>query len=290
LSVSSPSNEEIAEILDEIAELLEAQNAQHYRAMAYRRAADTLRGMHDWAGDVLSTSGLGGLEALPFVGENLAHRIAEIVETRGSQLLDRLRGEADPETLLGTVPGIGRRLAERIHDRLGLETLEELELAVHDGRLGSLPGFGPSRLRAVSDHLASRLGRRSRRRHIRQEPSVSELLSVDREYREGAESGRLPRIAPKRFNPENERWLPILHTSREGRHYTAVYSNTARAHALGRTHDWVVLFYDGDDQSEGQATVVTEYRGSLRGERVVRGREAECAELAHRSSPEAKAD
>lgn len=276
---SSPSNEEIAEILEEIAELLEAQNAQHYRAMAYRRAAETLRGLHDGAGDVLATSGLGGLESLPYIGENLAHRISEIVETGGSQLLDRLRGEADPETLLGTVPGIGPRLAERIHDRLGLETLEELELAVHDGRLASLPGFGPSRLRAVSDHLSSRLGRRSRRRRSGEPPSVSELLSVDREYREGAAAGALPQIAPKRFNPRNEKWLPILHTSREGRHYTAVFSNTARAHALGKTDDWVVLFYDGDDRSEGQATVVTEYRGPLRGKRVVRGREVECVEL-----------
>jgi hypothetical protein len=55
-----------------------------------------------------------------------------------------------------------------------------------------------------------------------------------------------------------------------------MYSNTARAHELQHTHDWVVLyFYDGDHQ-EGQSTVVTESRGPLMGQRVVRGRELEC--------------
>jgi hypothetical protein len=109
-------------------------------------------------------------------------------------------------------------------------------------------------------------------------PPVGELLNVDEEYRKGAASGSLPRITPRRFNPEKEKWLPILHTRREGRYYTAVFSNTARAHALGRTRDWVVLFYHEDDTSEGQATVVTEYHGALAGRRVVRGREAETIE------------
>ena len=54
-----------------------------------------------------------------------------------------------------------------------------------------------------------------------------------------------------------------------------LFSNTARAHELGRTRDWVVIyFYDGDHH-EGQCTVVTETHGPLAGKRVVRGREAE---------------
>ena len=58
--------------------------------------------------------------------------------------------------------------------------------------------------------------------------------------------------------------------------FTALYSNTARAHELDRTRDWVVLYsYDGH-LHEGQHTIVTESRGPLAGKRVVRGREAEC--------------
>jgi hypothetical protein len=72
-------------------------------------------------------------------------------------------------------------------------------------------------------------------------------------------------------------WLPVLHTERGDWHFTALYSNTGRAHELRRTRDWVVIyFYDGDHR-ERQRTVVTETRGPLAGRRVVRGSEADCA-------------
>lgn len=83
-------------------------------------------------------------------------------------------------------------------------------------------------------------------------------------------------IAPRRFNPTPEAWLPILHTVRGERHYTALFSNTARAHQLGNTSDWVVIFYDGG-RGERQYTVITAEFGKLYGKRIVRGREAECS-------------
>ena len=60
------------------------------------------------------------------------------------------------------------------------------------------------------------------------------------------------------------------------RHYTAMFSNTARAHELDTTHDWVVIYRD-DDGNHGQWTVITSHFGKLRGKRIVRGRESECA-------------
>jgi len=106
-------------------------------------------------------------------------------------------------------------------------------------------------------------------------PTVEELLSVDREYRRKAARGELPLITPHRFNPAHEAWLPVLHTARGDHHYTALFSNTARAHEFGRTHDWVVLYVDGG-RPETQCTVITARRGILKGRRVVRGREVEC--------------
>jgi hypothetical protein len=108
-------------------------------------------------------------------------------------------------------------------------------------------------------------------------PSVDVLLDVDREYREKAQAGSLPRIAPRRMNPEGKAWLPVLHTRFGPWHFTALFSNTERAHDLHRIYDWVVIFYADPEGGEGQATVVTERRGALTGERVVRGREPECA-------------
>ena len=108
------------------------------------------------------------------------------------------------------------------------------------------------------------------------EPPVEILLDVDREYRERAARGELRKIAPRRFNPEGRSWLPILHAQRGDWQLTALFSNTARAHELGRTRDWVVLYYHSDHDAERQCTVVTETHGRRKGQRVVRGREAEC--------------
>lgn len=108
-------------------------------------------------------------------------------------------------------------------------------------------------------------------------PSVEVLLAIDREYREKAHAGALRLIAPKRMNPEGKAWLPVLHTRYGPWHFTALFSNTERAHELHRTHDWVVIYFSDPDGEEGQFTVVTERRGTLTGERVVRGREPECA-------------
>ena len=108
-------------------------------------------------------------------------------------------------------------------------------------------------------------------------PSVEVLLGIDQEYREKARAGVLRRIAPRRMNPEGEAWLPVLHTRYGPWHFTALFSNTERAHEMHRTYDWVVIYFRDDAAEEGQATVVTERRGALTGMRVVRGREPECA-------------
>lgn len=105
---------------------------------------------------------------------------------------------------------------------------------------------------------------------------VDELLSVDREYRTRAAADTLTRIAPLRFNPQHRAWLPVLHTRRAGHRYTALFSNTARAHVFGRTHDWVVVYANGGREGP-QYTVITGRRGILKDRRVIAGREAECA-------------
>jgi hypothetical protein len=158
-----------------------------------------------------------------------------------------------------------------------VDNLEALETAAHDGRLESVPGVGPRRATAIRASLTEMLSRVRRQPGLPgQEPSVAELIDVDREYRDRAEKGELPTIAPRRFNPDHASWLPVWHTRRGAWHFSVMFSNTARAHELGRTHDWVVIFFYDSDHRERQRTVVTEFRGRLAGLRVVRGREAEC--------------
>lgn len=273
-------NETAATMLRDCAELLRQQDANPFRVNAYIRAAQTLDALPRDARDILREQGIDGLVALPAIGRGLAAAIAEIADTGRLSRLDRLRGSLAPEKLFQTVPGIGPSLAHTIHDSLEVESLEALEVAAHDGRLDAVRGIGPRRAAAVRAGLAALLGRAAAgRRLAARKPSVKTLLDIDREYRDKAAAGKLPRIAPRRFNPQGLAWLPILHADRQGWHFTALFSNTARAHELKRTADWVVLyFYDGDHR-EAQCTVVTETAGPLAGQRVVRGREAECRRL-----------
>lgn len=274
-----PQNLRIAERLNEAAALLEQQAANPFRVRAYRRAAETIAALEGDVEALVADGGTAALEALPNVGPGIATAIREMVTTGRWTQLDRMRGEADPEALFASVPGMGAELARRLHDELHVDSLEALEAAAWDGRVAALPGIGPRRLEALRQGLATRLGRVASRalQHDDVRPPVSLLLDVDQRYRAAAARDALPTIAPRRFNPTHEAWLPVMHVTRRGWHFTALHSNTARAHELGRTRDWVVLYYYDHDHRERQCTIVTETSGPLSGRRVVRGREAECA-------------
>ncbi len=270
----------VADKLREGADLLEQQAADRFRVAAYRRAAENIERCARGLDEILREQGLEGLTALPGIGRGIAAAVEELLRTGRWSKLERLRGQLDPVRLFQVVPGIGPQMARRIHDTLHVDTLEALELAAHDGRLAEVPGVGPRRAAAIRANLSALLGRP--RRYLPRaaaEPPVSVLLEVDREYVEAARHDLLPKIAPKRFNPGNEAWLPILHTARGEWHFTVLFSNTARAHELHRTRDWVVIYYYDGHHEEGQNTVVTESRGPLAGRRVVRGREHECRTL-----------
>jgi hypothetical protein len=272
-------NVEIAQRLREVAALLQEQGANPFRVQAYRHTADTVQRLDRPAAEILRADGMEGLRKLPGIGESLARSIRDLIVTGRLPMLDRLRGETDHIALLASVPGIGEAMAKRLHHDLDIDTLEELEAAAHDGRLSEIEGIGPKKLAGIIDSLASRLGRvrgRTGGAHASApEPPVGELLDVDREYREKAAAGSLRTIAPRRFNPTGAAWLPVLHTQRGPRHYTALFSNTARAHQLGKTRDWVILYFDEGD-GERQHTVITAHRDPMKDKRIVRWREPEC--------------
>ena len=271
------SNDWIAERPRQAASLLAVQDANPFRVSAYRRAGDAIEALGLDVRGVAETGGHTALEAIPGVGPSIAGAVAEMLATGRWGFLERLKGAADPEALFCSVPGIGPSLAHRIQATLHIDSLEALESAAHDGRLRQVPGFGARRAAMVRHALRELLARiRPPLVRIADEPQVSMLLDVDREYRDKASSGSLRRIAPKRFNPNGEAWLPILHTVRGPRQFTALYSNTALAHQLGRTGDWVVIYFHRDARPEGRRTIVTETQGPAPGRRIVRGREAEC--------------
>ena len=275
------TNARISEALSELADLLQVQAGGEFRIRAYRAAAETVRQLPIPASRILKSEGIAGLMKLKGVGRSLANHIDSLVRTGHLPLLDRMRGDYRAERMFATVPDIGPELAHRIHEQLHVENLFELKTAAEDGRLASVPGIGPKRVQAVRECLAGRLQGLDATSdnsvaHTPELVPISEILDVDYEYRRKAAANELPRLAPKQFNPKGTAWLPVLHTQRGDRHYTALFSNTARAHQLGTTHDWVVIYRD--DAVNGRWTVITAQYRKLRGKRIVPGRELECAQ------------
>ncbi|EDX84726.1 hypothetical protein S7335_2423 [Synechococcus sp. PCC 7335] len=300
--IFSLSNDQIALAFEQVADLLETQGDDYYRIRAYRKGAQSIRAQDRPVVDIFEAEGVVGLEKLPYIGKRLAASIKELAQTGELGLLARLQVETSPERLFTKIPGIGPVLARRIHKMLEIDSLEALEQAAYDGSLAQLSGFAEGRTMLVRDSVGAILDRaavqqlhrvRSRKmspsaaqrsqarrptdqtlEQVIDSPSTKLLLEVDAQYRYLAKAGQLRMITPRRFNPEGKPWLPVMSLQKEGWSFNVLYSNTARAHELGKTNDWVVVYYekvDGADSRQGQCTIVTESYGSCRGDRVVRG-------------------
>jgi putative hydrolase len=285
----APTNASIAAVLDEGGSLLEVQGASRERTRLYRRVAAAVRRAPRCLAEILAKQGVAGVARLTRSGYGFASAIAEIVATGRFGLLDALRGEVDPERVVTRAAGLGTRLVRRVEEVLGIVTLTELQVAALDGRLASVPGFGARRVRAVRDALAARLGGRVQGRLVPAsliQLSLAEVLAVDRQYRTEVEAGCLPRVAPGRGGGESAPSVPVLHTTRGARHYTALFAHTTLAVALDRSGDWVVVYAE-DPRGRRQVMVVTETVGPHRGHRVVRGAEHESRDrvAARRSEP-----
>ncbi|RMG24652.1 MAG: DNA-binding protein [Bacteroidetes bacterium] len=288
-------NAAIADALEHLAVLLEARQASPFRIRAYRRAAENIRAERLSLAEIFRSQGRKGLTQLPGIGKSIGSAVEEFLLTGHIEVAGRIQAGLQAEEVFTLVPGIGKVLAHIIYHKLNIHSLEELEMAAHDGRLEQAEGFGPRRTRAIQQHLNVMLRRASRLRAAQyqqragtkpqyEDPDVKTLLEIDALYRQKAAEGQLRLIAPRRFNPEGKAWLPILRCMYHGWLFTVMYSNTAQAHKWNKTHDWVVIFFEKQGE-EQQCTVVTEWQGPLAGKRVVRGRPAEC--LAHYIQQEA---
>ena len=111
-----PQNDEIANLLDRVADLLEAQHASIYRVRAYRAGAATVRKSETALAERLGRDEDDELETLPSIGKSIAAAIREFATSGRLRLLERLEGQTSPHDLFSTVPGIGKALARRIEE------------------------------------------------------------------------------------------------------------------------------------------------------------------------------
>ncbi len=150
-------NADIAARFEEIADCLEIQGANPFRIRAYRNAARTLGELPREARDLLERG--EDLTRLPGIGDDLAAKVREIVETGRCSLLERLRKELPPAvTELLQIPGLGPKRVKALYHDLEVQTAEQLYRAARDSRIRALPGFGEKTelniLQAVEAHVS----------------------------------------------------------------------------------------------------------------------------------------
>ncbi len=134
-------NIEIVRVLDEVADLLEIQQANPFRVRAYRNAVRTI-GAHASPLRKLVEQG-ADLTALPSIGKGMADNIRELVESGRLAMLEEMAAEIPPGLVeLMRLPGVGPRKARKLWDELGVESIDDLEEVASEGRVAELPGFG----------------------------------------------------------------------------------------------------------------------------------------------------
>lgn len=137
----SVSNAEIAAVFEEIADILELEQANPFRIRAYRNGA---RVVLAFAPDIAGLlAGGQTLPKLPGIGDDLEEKIGEIAATGNCALLQRLRGgvPAGLRELL-KASGLGPKRVARLWHELGIQTPAELHQAASSGRIRALHGFG----------------------------------------------------------------------------------------------------------------------------------------------------
>lgn len=271
------TNRLVADRLLEAAQILSQKGANQFRVRAYHSAVKTIENLNRDLVEIIEDDGVNGLIKLPYIGKSIAYAIYEMVATGRWKFLERLRSSLKPPNVFEVIPGIGPVLAKLIFSNLHVQTLEELETAANAGRLAVIPGIGERRQRMIRETLTSMLSDTRRMYHLEHNgPTVDILLKIDRLYRKQAKEGLLKTVAPRRFNPSGEAWLPISHYQDNNWQFTAMFSNTERAHRLHKLKDWVIVLAYDSEHHEYQRTIVTEITGPLKGRRVVRGYEHEC--------------
>lgn len=167
-------NAEVAAVFDEIADLLEIEDENPFRVRAYRNAARMLGELGR------NLDGMQGseLDALPGIGPDLAGKIAEVVQTGTCPLLERLRKLLPPAiSELSRVPGMGPKRVKRLHERLGVRTVEELHRAAQEGRVREVRGFGPLIEQRILAATSARLQARRRFKLVEVEALARDLLA-----------------------------------------------------------------------------------------------------------------
>jgi DNA polymerase (family 10) len=135
-------NDEVASLLEEFADLLEAQDVE-YKPRAYRDAAENVREL-SVAIEGLAADGQERVAEIDAVGDAISAKVVEYVETGEIEELEQLRAELPVEMdALTRIEGVGPKTVGTLYEELGVQTLDDLEAAAEAGEIREVYGFGP---------------------------------------------------------------------------------------------------------------------------------------------------
>ena len=134
-------NYEVAELLNDIADLLEIQDVQ-FKPIAYRKAAFAIEGLTEDIADIWNK---GKLDDIPSVGEGIAKKISDFLEHGTSNYLEKLKKQVpvDMEDL-SRVSGLGPKTILKLYKKLNIKNIKELEKAAKQGKIKKIAGLGPT--------------------------------------------------------------------------------------------------------------------------------------------------
>jgi DNA polymerase (family 10) len=133
-------NKELAQIFEKMADILEFKGDNVFKINAYRKAS---RALKDFLGDLQQLTKEGKLKDIPGVGSGIAKKIEEYLKTgKITKYEEAKQGISDELLNMLNIPGMGPKTLSLIHKRLKISNLQELEEALHDGKLRDLPGMG----------------------------------------------------------------------------------------------------------------------------------------------------
>jgi DNA polymerase (family 10) len=174
-------NAEVAAVLEEYADLLEAQGVE-YKPNTYRRAADSIRD-YPAAIEDLAAEGEDAVQDISGVGDAIASKVVEYAETGEIEELENERDKLPVEMAeLTAVEGVGPKTVGKLYDALGVQTLDDLENAAEAGRIQEVSGFGSKTEQNILDHVE--FARQAQKRQLLGDavPVASEILAFVRAH------------------------------------------------------------------------------------------------------------
>ena len=169
-------NQEIAGVLEKMADLLEIEGANPFRVRAYRNAAFTVESEARSISDMIEEG--DDLTELPGIGKDLAAKISEIARTGKLHQLEELEEKLpeDLSTLMG-IGGLGPKRIHILHEELGISTVDELKQAAERGEIQRLKGFGRKTEKKILEEIASKATEEKRIKFIVADEIARSILS-----------------------------------------------------------------------------------------------------------------